>query len=482
VNGTILVIDDDDALRGSLRRYLTRKGLHVLEAANCAQGFEVLEQNHKSIQVVLVDIVLPDGQGFELVDRAAGYDPAPGVIVMTGDIIIDNAILALQRGATDFLLKPFSFEALDSALIRLIDGAHDANVSSDDEWTRSSAGQWRAKFAPGFLGCDPKLMQLFAVLESVADTDCSVLITGETGTGKELVARSLHVASDRRNKPFVTVNCAAIPEDLLESELFGHAKGSFTGATQSRQGRFALADGGVIFLDEIGELPLTLQAKLLRVLQEGEVCPLGESYALHVNVRVIAATNRDLEEMVEAGKFREDLLYRLNVIPVELPALRERRGDIPFLIQHFIRRCNERRSRSISGIDDGAMDVLIAYDWPGNVRQLENTIERMVLLRSTGQIRTDDIPTKIRESHRSVAGSSNQPLLPANGIDLRDAVERFENALILQALERTGWNKNRAATILQMNRTTLVEKLKKKGWTDETKIRTSLSPGMGNVT
>lgn len=471
MSGTILVVEDDDALRGSLTRYLSRKGIDVLEASSCIQGFELLAQHHRSIQVVLVDIVLPDGQGFELVDRAAGYDPAPGIVVMTGNSNIDNAILALQRGAVDFLLKPFSFESLDGALIRFINETNDTSEEFTENCTRMNSNRWRNKYAPGYLGCDPKLTQIFSVLESVADTDCSVLITGETGTGKELIARALHLGSSRSDKPFITVNCAAIPEDLLESELFGHAKDSFFGASQARNGRFSQAEGGVIFLDEIGELPLNLQAMLLRTLQEGEITPLGEATSHRVDVRVIAASTKDLDEMTESGRFREDLLYRLNVIPVELPPLRERRGDVPLLVQHFIRRTNQRRSRSISGIENAALDALIAYDWPGNVRQLENAIERVVLLRSNGEIRLDDIPIKIREYHRSVISVKNRPLLPADGIDLRDAVEQFENALILQALERTGWNKNRAASILQINRTTLVEKLKKKGWTEESKTK-----------
>jgi transcriptional regulator with PAS, ATPase and Fis domain len=336
---------------------------------------------------------------------------------------------------------------------------------------QTPAEMWRDMHAPNLIGREPKLLEVFGIMASVADADCSVLVTGETGTGKELIARALHAGSNRKNRPFVAVNCAAIPENLIESELFGYAKGSFTGAVQSRQGRFSQADGGTIFLDEIGELPLALQAKMLRVLQEQEVTPLGESKAQKVDVRVIAATNRDLEEMAETGKFREDLLYRLNVIPIELPPLRERRCDIPVLIERFLLRCNDRRSRSITGISHDALMALTSYAWPGNIRQLENTVERMVLLRSTGEIGLDDLPPKIREAKPATNGSMGDPQLPENGIDLRDAVEQFENALIRQALERTGWNKNRAATILQMNRTTLVEKLKKKGLAGDEAVR-----------
>ncbi|MBN1655758.1 MAG: sigma-54-dependent Fis family transcriptional regulator [Deltaproteobacteria bacterium] len=470
---TVLIVEDDDALRGSLQRYLSRKGMNVLEASNCAQGFEILAQHAGDIRVVIVDTVLVDGQGFELVDRAAGIEPAPAVIVMTGDSNIDNAILALQRGAADFLLKPFSFESLDSALIRFIDESINADPNPSEDSSTHSANRWRNKFAPGVLGHDPKLMRLFEVLESVADTECSVLINGEVGTGKELVARALHGASKRRNRAFVTVNCSAVPENLLEEEIFGHAERFDNGEIQRRPGRLAQAEGGAVFLDEIAEMPLNLQAKLLRAIQEREITTLGEADPRPIDVRVIAASNKDLDEMIKAGRFREDLLYRLNAIPIELPALRERRGDIPLLVQHFIRLTNQRRSRSVSGIENDAIDALIAYDWPGNIRQLENTIERIVLIRSTGDIRLEDIPNKIRRFHRMAVGDKQHPVLPADGIDLREAVEQFENALILQALERTGWNKNRAATILQINRTTLVEKLKKKGWTQESKVKIS---------
>jgi len=465
VTRTVLIVEDEAALRSTLRRYLARRGMEVLEAATCAEGFAILDEKGDSISAMLVDVSLPDGLGFELVDHMAGKKQKPGVIMMTGDSSIDNAIVALQRGATDFLLKPFSLEALDTSLDRIATVETVQKAKAGAVGSADAREVWRNKYAPGFLGSHPELLQVFAVLESVADTDCTVSVSGETGTGKELVARALHAASDRRNKPFVTVNCAAIPDNLLESELFGHARGAFTGALQARQGRFTQADGGTIFLDEIGEMPLALQAKLLRVLQEREVTPLGEARSHTVDVRVVAATNKDLEEMAETGKFREDLLYRLNVIPVHLPPLRERRGDVQLLVEHFIARTNQRRSRTVAGIDPEAMDALANYEWPGNVRQLENTMERMVLLRSTGVLTMNDVPAKIREARRTaLAGNMGDPQLPADGIDLRDAVEQFENALIRQALERTGWNKNRAATILQMNRTTLVEKLKKKGW------------------
>ncbi|MGB0679242.1 MAG: sigma-54 interaction domain-containing protein, partial [Polyangiales bacterium] len=258
------------------------------------------------------------------------------------------------------------------------------------------------------------------------------------------------------------VNCAAIPENLVESEFFGHARGAFTDALQARVGKFQAADGGTIFLDEIGELPLAFQAKLLRLLQERCVTPVGESRPQRIDVRVIAATNRDLEEMVEDKSFREDLFYRLNVIPIDLPPLRERADDIPLLARAFVSRANARQARQVRDLNAEALAALIAYPWPGNIRQLENVIERAVVLKGQGQIALEDLPRKIRDASAGSQQLMQRPELPEEGIDLRDAVEKFENSLILQALERSGWNKNRAATILRMNRTTLVEKLKKK--------------------
>ena len=461
---TILVVDDEPGMRKLLKRSLKKKFETILEAASVAKAMDLLAE-HPDLEVVLTDVALPDGEGFEIVDHASEMPSKPAVLVMTGLQSIDNPINALRHNAADFLLKPFSLDALDQSITRALERRQLTSTASgqiraiSDE---SEAAEWRAEFAPDVVGEHPSLLRVFSIIERVADTDCSVLVTGESGTGKEAVARSLHRASDRTNKPMVTVNCAAIPENLLESELFGHVRGAFTGATSTRKGRFQEADGGTLFLDEIGELPIGLQGKLLRALQEKVVCPVGDSKELKVDVRIVAATNRDLEEMVEARQFREDLLYRLNVIPIELAPLRDRRSDIPLLVQHFVGATNEHRRRGVEGVDDEAMQALEAYHWPGNIRQLRNVIERVVVLKAGGMIELTDLPPRVRKAHGSVMGSLTEPQLPADGIALRDAVENFENALILQALERTGWNKNRAASILQMNRTTLVEKLKKK--------------------
>ena len=313
----------------------------------------------------------------------------------------------------------------------------------------------------GVVGRSEGLTDVYRVIDRVADTNCTVLITGESGTGKELVARAVHDASQRSDAPFVAVNCGAIPESLLESELFGHAKGAFTGAHAARQGRIGLAQGGTLFLDEIGELPLALQVKLLRVLQSREYSPVGDTRVLRADVRIVAATNIDLEQAARTGTFREDLYYRLNVIHVTVPPLRDRAGDVPILAEHFLKLALQRTARlSVHTFAESTMQLLEQYNWPGNVRELENTVERAVLLARGEQIQPRDLPARVcgLPSERR-PGTSR---LPDLGIDLRTAVESFENNLIRQALERTKWNKNQAARLLGLNRTTLVEMLKRK--------------------
>ncbi|MFN3201712.1 MAG: sigma-54 interaction domain-containing protein [Bradymonadia bacterium] len=311
------------------------------------------------------------------------------------------------------------------------------------------------------IGADPAIRRVFKLIDKVAPTDSTVLVLGESGTGKELVARAIHHASDRHKKPLIPVNCGAIPANLLESELFGHVKGAFTGASGSRQGRFELAHGGTIFLDEVGEMEPQLQVKLLRVLQERCFEPVGGSRSIEVDVRVIAATNRELEEEVAAGRFREDLYYRLNVVPVELPALRERQQDIPVLIHHFNDRLAQKRGRCVEGFSDDAMRRLTAYPWPGNVRELENIVERLSVFCQDEVVQLDDLPSKILNRARKQDGFCLD--LPDEGLDLKGMLTDIEDHLIRQALERTAWNKNQAASLLGLNRTTLVEKLKKRG-------------------
>jgi transcriptional regulator with PAS, ATPase and Fis domain len=312
----------------------------------------------------------------------------------------------------------------------------------------------------GVIGLSESLVEVYRVIDRVADTTCTILITGESGTGKELVARAVHRASPRAARAFVAVNCGAIPEALLESELFGHARGAFTGAHANKVGRIALAEGGTLFLDEIGEMPMSLQVKLLRVLQAREYSPIGDNRTLKADVRIVAATNVNLENAVLAGTFREDLYYPLNVIHLPVPALRERPEDVPLLVQHFLKKTKERVGRTnIEGISRAAAQILADYPWPGNVRELESTVERAVLLCQGSMIEPKDLPQRLCDLGVEKRMS---PRLPDAGLDLRNAVESFENQLIRQALERTKWNKKQAASLLGLNRTTLVEMLKRK--------------------
>lgn len=316
------------------------------------------------------------------------------------------------------------------------------------------------------------IQEIYNTIDKVAQTDSTVLITGESGTGKELIARAIHEKSSRANQPLIVVNCGAIPNELLEAELFGHIKGAFTGATNNRIGRFEAANGGTIFLDEVGELPLALQVKLLRVIQTKQFEAIGSSKTVEVDVRIIAATNRDLEEAVRNKEFRDDLYYRLNVIPVKMPTLRERRTDIPLLVNHFIGQFNQVTGHAVEAPSGEIMEALLAYDWPGNIRELENLMERLVILKGQGTVDLGDLPHRIfqrfadgRPNGTAAMSECEYPrmVLPANGVDLKAIVTAFENHLIDQALARTGNNKNRASELLQMNRTTLVEKLRKRG-------------------
>jgi transcriptional regulator with GAF, ATPase, and Fis domain len=309
------------------------------------------------------------------------------------------------------------------------------------------------------IGRSHKMQEVFQLVEKVADCDSTILITGETGTGKGLVARAIHQNSKRKNKPFISINCGAIPENLLESELFGHVRGAFTGATVSKSGKFELAHGGTIFLDEIGDMSPDLQVKVLKVLEEGEFEQVGGAKTIKVDVRIIAATHRDLPEEVKNGSFREDLFYRLYVIPIGLPALRERKSDIPYLTAYFMEMCNRKNNRQLEGISEDAMQILLNYSWPGNVRELRNVVERLVVLKGNGKLSAHDLPLELKTANgcRSAQGIE----ISDDGICLNSAVTEFEKALILQSLEKTKWVKNKAAKLLHLNRTTLVEKIKR---------------------
>ncbi|MBN8615933.1 MAG: sigma-54-dependent Fis family transcriptional regulator [Deltaproteobacteria bacterium] len=460
----VLVLEDEAGLRRLLEIHLSRRGVDVVSVRSVSEAVEAL-CGPAEFQAFVTDLYLPDGSGLDVVRNLPASTRRPATIVMTGDATIETAVGALRLGALDYLLKPFSMEALDAALLRV---TTEASRLSEDPADADvfAAEEWRRLYAPALVGSAPPLLAVIDVLRRIAASDCSVLISGETGTGKELVARALHAGSGRRG-PFIALNCAAVPENLMESEMFGHSRGAYTGAQGPRIGRFQSADGGTLFLDEVAEMPLTLQAKLLRAVQEKEVVPLGENEPVAVDVRVVAATHRDLEEMVHARQFREDLLYRLDVIRVELPPLRQRTEDIDSLVALFLRDLAARRRSRVSGITPAAMAALRGYGWPGNVRQLQNVLERMVLLRGSGDLTLEDVPERVRlggDGRPAPAESRtpDDPVLPEEGLNLKAALERFEMALIRQALTRTGGNKQRAAALLQVNRTTLVERLRRR--------------------
>ncbi len=451
--GKILLCDDEESLCRSLARILRSAG-HEVVAVDGVGGFARLQHRQDRFDLILTDIRMPQVDGFAILAAARSYAPGTPVIAMSGSAEIPDAVRAMHAGARDFLIKPFEVRTLEEAVLAVLKPA--APVVETD------AIAWRDKNAPWLLGNDAALIPALSLLAQVADTRCTVLINGESGTGKELAARALHAGSSRVKKPFVPVNCAAIPANLVESELFGHAKGSFTGAVGNRTGRFAQADGGTILLDEIGEMEFGVQAKLLRLIQDGELYPVGEEKPTRIDVRILAATNRNLEREVAAGRFRADLYWRLAVIPVELPALRERTSDIAGLARHFVATANQRHRRSVVGIDPPAMAALELYPWPGNIRELENIIERLVIVKGHGTIGVADLPGSIRSKRSITPRHTPLPALPEDGTDLRAMLEAVEERMISEALERTGGNKNRAAELLGLNRTTLVEKLRRK--------------------
>jgi DNA-binding NtrC family response regulator len=451
----LLIVEDEAPLREVVAERLTDRGFDVVQAANGEEALERLAEF--AFDVVITDLRLPGIDGGKVLESAIARYPDIIGIVVTGYGTVRDAVEAIKRGAADFVTKPFQFDelvhALDSAL-------EQRRLRSENAYLRSQLER-RYSFT-GIIGRSRPMRDLFQLLETVSGTSSTILVTGETGTGKELVARAIHHNSPRRSGQFVAINCSAIPETLLEAELFGHVRGAFTGAVGTRVGRFELAHKGTLLLDEVGTMGGPLQMKLLRALQEREVERVGDSRPVKVDVRVIAATNSDLARLVAEGKFREDLYYRLNVIPVTLPPLRDRREDIPLLVQHFLERfCRELSPpRPPMTVSQQAMRRLMAYGWPGNVRQLENALERAVALGAgRAQIELADLPPDVQELGASPASAVFA--LPEDGIDLQAYVSEIERELIHQSLDRSGGNKGRAAQLLSLKRTTLVEKLKR---------------------
>jgi len=450
----LLLVEDEAPLREAVAEQLTDHGFAVVQAESAEHAIERLADF--AFDVVVTDLRLPGQDGTRVIEAALKLYPDIIGIVMTGFGTVKDAVEVIKRGAADFVTKPFQFDELWHAL----QGAMEQRrLRTENAWLREQLDQ-RYSFE-GIVGRSRAMQDLFQLLQTVAPTSSTILITGETGSGKEIVARAIHHASPRRAHRFMAINCSAIPENLLEAELFGHTRGAFTGAVGTRQGKIEQAHRGTLFLDEVGTMSMALQMKLLRVLQEREFERIGDSQTIKVDVRVIAATNADLAKMVGDGSFREDLFYRLNVIPVRLPALRERREDIPLLVPHFLQKFGAELNRPTLTVSQAALRCLMTYQWPGNVRQLENAMERAVAL-SGGrtQVEVSDLPPDIQRA------SEGEPFLyglalPDDGIDFDMFIARIEREVIRKALERTGGNKAAAAQVLNLKRTTLVEKLKR---------------------
>ena len=438
----ILVVDDDRAHLTMLTAMLESWGYDVETAPDGSDAVEMVRR--KAYDVILTDVRMAEVDGIEALRRIKAFNPCLPVLIMTAYSSVDTAVGALKAGAFDYLHKPLDFDELRSGLERAM--AHGG--------LRQEPGGDSDAAPTGMIGSAPAMRELFAMIRAVAPSEASVLVLGESGTGKELVAKALHEGSPRGARRLVTVNCAALAENLLESELFGHEKGAFTGAQRQRDGLFVQADGGTLFMDEIGEMPVALQAKLLRALQQGEVQRLGSDRPVRVDVRIITATNRDLQAEVAAGHFREDLYYRLNVIALRVPALREWPEGIPLLARHFLDRFAQRNRKSFRGFTPRAMDLMLRHDWPGNVRELENAVERAVILAPGDMITERDLPAGLRADEQGQDGPGH-----AAGLSLEDA----EREAIARTLEQVGHNKSEAARVLGVTRVTLRNKMRKFG-------------------
>jgi two-component system response regulator AtoC len=472
----ILVVDDEPNLRRVLSAQLERDGYDVHTAEDGEQALTILKEHH--IDLVITDLRMPRIDGMELLRRAQKLDAELPVVMITAHGTVDNAVEALKTGAFDYLTKPF-----DQVEVRTI--VAKALKTRDLSATEASHPFHEipvegARY--GIIGQSSSILDLYAVLDRVADTPTTVLITGESGTGKELVARALHESSSRRDKSFIKVNCAAIPKDLMESELFGYERGAFTGAVGSKPGRFELASGGTLFLDEIGSIPVEMQVKLLRALQESEFERVGGVRTIRVDVRLIAATNSDLKKEIAQGSFREDLYYRLNVVPIRLPSLRERATDIPLLVDHFIGKFNTRLKKEIDGVEPAALSRLIAYPWPGNIRELENVVERAVLFCDGDELHLSDLPVEVRGIASGPDSLSTTPQPPpssepasgpSDGLkeQVKAAMSRLERELIVRALEQTSGNVTHAARLLKISRKGLQLKMKELGLREQGESR-----------
>jgi two-component system response regulator HydG len=442
---TILVADDEKAHRLMLRAHLERESFDVIEASDGQDA--IIKVGERIVDLVLMDIRMPVIDGMEALTKIKKLNPSIPVIIMTAYGSIGSAVEALKSGAEDYLTKPLD---MDELIFKVKKALRYRQLEEENVLQKERLGT-RFDFS-NIIGKSPKMRELFETLSMVAPTEATILLLGESGTGKELVANAIHQNSPRRERPYIKVNCAALPETLLESELFGHEKGAFTGAIDKKKGRFELADGGTIFLDEIGEMSLPTQTKILRVLQEREFEAVGGTKSIKVNVRVIAATNKQLEQEVSKGRFREDLYYRINVVPITIPPLRERSADIPLLAEHFLRIYSKKNKRAIKGFDPGVMQAFMQHSWPGNVRELENIVERMVIMSKGDAVALDDLPAALANLQQE-EGRTPSPT------SLKDV----ERETIVKTLQQQGGNRTKAAAILGITRKTLQNKIKEYG-------------------
>ena len=441
--GTVLVVDDEEGVRASVRAILEDE-YTILEAEDGAQALEVLRTHE--VDVVMLDQRMPGEPGIDVLNRIKAVDQSVVVVIATAVREVRTAVEALKRGAYDYITKPFDVEDIELLVRRAL----------DKRALEREVLYLRSRIPQGFdamIGRHAEMVKIYQLIAQIAPTSATVLVTGESRTGKELIARAVHSQGPRSGQPFVAVNVAALPETLVESELFGHEKGAFTGAIAKKPGKFELAHGGTLFLDEIGALRLDLQAKLLRALQQREIERLGGSRSVPVDVRVIAATNINLRQAVRDRAFREDLYYRLNVVPITVPPLRDRRDDIPLLVEHFIRKYAREFNRDVRGVSAGALEILMRYDWPGNVREMENIVQRSVVLAGGPVLQLRDLPLDL------AMPETGPRLAEDTGLPLRDAREQFERQYVLRVLERVGWNQSRAARLLGLHRNTLLAKL-----------------------
>ncbi|HEY7789145.1 MAG TPA: sigma-54 dependent transcriptional regulator [Vicinamibacterales bacterium] len=451
-NGSILVIDDEEIMREILEALLTREGYHVRLAANGAEGIELART--LPFDAAIVDMMMPGLDGMATLDELKKINDELAVIMITAFASVESAIAAMKSGAFDYITKPFKN---DEVLVVVRNALERGQLVAENRSLRQNIQERYHKFA-NIIGRSPRMRQVFDLIIQAAPSRSTILIQGESGTGKELVARAIHANSARADRSFVTVNSGNLPPDLLESTLFGHVKGAFTGAVYPKKGLCDLADKGSIFFDEIGNVPLETQAKLLRVMQEREFMRLGGMETIRVDVRIIAATNVDLKQMVDEGRFREDLFYRLHVISIQLPPLRDRKEDIPLLAQHFLKKYGDENHKAALELTPEALDLMMEYDWAGNVRELENVIERAVVLSSGARIGADLVPEHVR---KSPAFQMPQFVVPPEGISLKDVITDFEKRLIESTLEAAGGVQKRAAELLHIKPTTLNEMIKR---------------------